>query len=115
MKHTNSNKKVNSNSWEEIEVTLPYAPPLDFESLLGFYITHEIGGTEKVTNDSYERVFKIDGVLGFLSLIQHQKKNALVLKLLVQDKTIVPVVVERVRNMFDLDLDHAVMVAVLKK
>jgi AraC family transcriptional regulator of adaptative response / DNA-3-methyladenine glycosylase II len=112
MKHAiSATKKHKINSWHELEIDLPYIPPLDWRSLLDYFSSHEIGGTEKAAINSYERVFEIDGIRGFLLIAHHADKPALVLKLWIQDKRVVPVVVERVRKMFDLDLDHAMMLS----
>lgn len=103
--------KKNNSSWYEKEIFLPYTPPLDWKSLLDYFINHEISGTEKTTNHSYERVFEIDGIIGFLHLTHHIHEPALILKLCVHDTTIVSAIVARVRKMFDLDLDHPLMLS----
>ena len=100
--------------WHEMEFRLQYGGPFHWESLLDYFKSHEIGGTEKVSANSYERVFEIDGVLGFLRLTPHLTDSALVLKLWVQNESVAPLVVERIRKMFDLDLDHNAMFLILK-
>lgn len=106
-------KNSKNNSWQEMEILLPYIPPFDWRSMLEYFSYHEIGGTEKTANNSYERVFKLDGILGFLQITQHVSQNALMLKHWIQDKSVVPFVVEHIRRMFDLDLDHAKMLSFL--
>lgn len=116
MRHTISTiNKLKTDSWHEMEIVLPYTPPLDWKSLLEYFNNHEIGGTEKTSNHSYERVFEINGVHGFLLITHHVKDPALDLKLWVQDKAVAPLVVERVRWMFDLDVDHAQMLSHLNE
>lgn len=114
MSHTTSaSKKTKNNSWHEMEIVLPYVPPFDWSSMLDYFYSHEISATEKVLDNSYERVFEVDGVLGFVHITQHVSKPALVLKLWIQDETTVPTVVDRIRRMFDLDLDPAMMLSSL--
>jgi AraC family transcriptional regulator of adaptative response / DNA-3-methyladenine glycosylase II len=100
-------------SWHEVEVLVPYTPPFDWKSMLDYFNHHEIEGAEKTINNSYARVFEVDGVLGFLHITPHVTKSALVLKLWVRDEIVVPAVTARVRWMFDLDLDHALMLSSL--
>lgn len=114
MKQTiSTNKKLKKYSWHEMEIILPYIPPLDWKSLLEYFNNHEIGGTEKTSSHSYERVFEMNGFKGFFLITHHVADPALVLKLWIQDKEVAPFVVERVRWMFDLDLDHALMLSCL--
>lgn len=113
MNRSASTGKKSKKSWHEMEIIVPYTPPFDWRSMLDFFKGHEIEGTEKIINDSYERVFEVEGVQGFLHVTPHATAHALVLKLWIQDKTIVPIVVERIRRMFDLNLDHATMLSSL--
>src|SRR5262245_30765918 len=49
-----------------IELKLSFRPPYDWQAMLRFYQTHPIPGVERVADNSFERVFRIDGTVGFL-------------------------------------------------
>jgi AraC family transcriptional regulator of adaptative response / DNA-3-methyladenine glycosylase II len=99
-KKTSSRKSDSS-----IELTLSYRPPFDWEALLKFYRSHEIGGTEKVDESSYERVFKASGSTGAIRITHDEKKTRLVLKIHASDPSFLYLISQRVRQMFDLDSD----------
>ena len=42
------------------EITLAFRPPYDWQTIMRFYMTHPIPGVERVTEDSFERVFRIE-------------------------------------------------------
>jgi len=88
-----------------IELKLAYRPPYDWQSLNEFYRTHPIPGVERVTENSFERVFRLDGKIGFLSVQPVAGKPQLKLTVMADDPRILFQVVHRVRRMFDLDSD----------
>lgn len=88
-----------------IELSLPYRPPLDWPHLLSFYRGHRIAGVETVTEQAYERVFRIGSVLGTFQVRQDPKKPQLRLQIAVDNPAVLFSVVQRVRRMFDLDSD----------
>jgi AraC family transcriptional regulator of adaptative response / DNA-3-methyladenine glycosylase II len=88
-----------------IHLTLPYRPPFDWESLIRFYQSHEIGGVETVTENRYERVFKLDGAVGGLRVEPNPEKPELKLRVVTEDYKNLFRVVQKLRQMFDLDSD----------
>ena len=90
---------------EKFFLRLSYRPPFDFDGLLNFYQNHLVSHLEHVDTNSYERIFKIDGKVGSVKVTQDSSKNELVLEInKVEPKSIFPIV-QRVRNLFDVDSD----------
>ena len=90
---------------EGIELKLAFRPPFDWQSLLRFYQSHPIPGVERVVENGFERVFRIDGSVGFLRVQPVAKQPQLNLSVVTEDPRILFEVVNRVRRMFDLDSD----------
>jgi AraC family transcriptional regulator of adaptative response / DNA-3-methyladenine glycosylase II len=88
-----------------IELTLAYRPPYDWQSLIEFYRTHSIPGVERVAENSFERVFRLDGKIGFLRVQPVAGRPQLKLTVMADDPRLLFQVVHRVRRMFDLDSD----------
>lgn len=88
-----------------IDLTLPYRPPFDWGSLIRFFKTHAIGGVETVTDHAYARVFVVDDAVGGLRLEPSAEKPELKLRVVTEDYKSLFRVVQRARQMFDLDCD----------
>src|SRR5690242_21518360 len=56
--------KVHKQNYAELD--LPYQPPYDWQSILRFYQSHSITGIERVTEDYFERPFRIKRTLGIV-------------------------------------------------
>jgi AraC family transcriptional regulator of adaptative response / DNA-3-methyladenine glycosylase II len=87
------------------EITLAFRPPYDWQTIMRFYMTHPIPGVERVTEDSFERVFRIGNTIGFLQVRAMVDKPQLKLRIVTAGPKVVSEVVRRVRRMFDLDSD----------
>jgi AraC family transcriptional regulator of adaptative response / DNA-3-methyladenine glycosylase II len=90
---------------EGIELKLSFRPPYDWQSLIRFYQSHPIPGVERVAENSFERVFRIDGTVGFLRVRPIAGQPQLKLSVVTEDPRILFEVVNRIRRMFDLDSD----------
>src|SRR5688572_7813761 len=88
-----------------IEVNLPFRSPYDWQTIIRFYQSHSIPGVERVTGDSFERVFRIDSTIGFVRVRALAGKPRLKVRIVPDDPGIVSEAVRRVRKMFDLDCD----------
>jgi AraC family transcriptional regulator of adaptative response / DNA-3-methyladenine glycosylase II len=100
-------RKTNEDEEEEngIFLTLSYRPPFDFEHLLSFYQGHLISGVERVTDQAYERVFRIKKAVGFLRVTHLKSACKLQIQVVTDDASDLFTVAQRVRQMFDLDSD----------
>jgi AraC family transcriptional regulator of adaptative response / DNA-3-methyladenine glycosylase II len=58
--------KIGRADWTEI--SLAFRPPYDWQTIMRFYLTHPIPGVERVTEDSFERIFRVGDTIGFLQV-----------------------------------------------
>lgn len=84
---------------------IAYRPPFDWTTLLQYYEKHLIPYLEKVTKNSYQRVFKIGSTYGSFTVLNDEENARLELKVHCSDPNVLFAVVNRVRKMFDLDSD----------
>ena len=94
-----------SKNTDGIELKLAFRPPFDWDSLIRFYQSHPIPGVERVMENAFERVFRIDGKVGSLRVQPVADRAQLELSVVTEDPRILFEVVNRVRRMFDLDSD----------
>jgi O-6-methylguanine DNA methyltransferase len=88
-----------------IEVNLPFKSPYDWRTIIGFYQSHSIPGIERVTDDAFERVFRLENTIGFVQVRAPGAKPRLRVRIVPADAKIRLEVVKRIRKMFDLDCD----------
>jgi AraC family transcriptional regulator of adaptative response / DNA-3-methyladenine glycosylase II len=86
-------------------VGLPYRPPLDWESLLGYFRTHPVPGVEAVTGGAYERVVWCGDAAGFVRVSHGEREPRLIARLLAGDPGHLSAAARNLRRMFDLDCD----------
>ncbi len=87
------------------EISLAFRPPYDWQTIMRFYLTHPIPGVERVTEDSFERVFRVGNTIGFLQVRAMVAEPQLRLRTTARDPSVLGEIVNRVRRMFDLDSD----------
>jgi AraC family transcriptional regulator of adaptative response / DNA-3-methyladenine glycosylase II len=92
-----------------IEINLPFKSPYDWQTILGFYQSHSIPGVERVTDDSFARAFRISNTIGFVQVRAVAGKRRLKVRIVPEDPCIVSETVRRVRKMFDLDCNPALI------
>jgi AraC family transcriptional regulator of adaptative response / DNA-3-methyladenine glycosylase II len=88
-----------------VELRLSFRPPYNWHTMIQFYRTHTIPGVERVVENSFERVFRIENSLGFFRVEPIAGTPQLTLKVVTGDLRILFEVTSRVRRMFDLDSD----------
>ncbi|WP_460370439.1 DNA-3-methyladenine glycosylase family protein [Pseudomonas sp. Tul1A2] len=91
-----------------MRLSLGYAPPYDWTAMLGFLAARAVVGMEVVVEGVYSRSIGLNGLDGTVS-IWPEAGNALAVELDFPDPLMVPEIVVRLRRMFDLDADLAVM------
>jgi AraC family transcriptional regulator of adaptative response / DNA-3-methyladenine glycosylase II len=99
----------------EITITLSYAPPYDWAAMMAFFGARAIDGVEAVTADRYTRAIEIDGVQGTVSVAPVAGKNALAATIAFPNVKALPVVVSRLKRMFDVGADVRAIAAHLRK
>lgn len=85
-------------------VELPYQPPYDWEASLVFVRARHIPGVEVVDREEYRRTIRIGSEQGMLR-VWPQRRNRLALEVRFPDRRRLPEIVERIRQMFDVDTD----------
>jgi AraC family transcriptional regulator of adaptative response / DNA-3-methyladenine glycosylase II len=82
---------------------LSYRPPYDWAGILAFLKARELKGVEFVTDDFYARTVHLDDRKGWIKVTQANKKNALLLELTNDLSPVLPVLLSRVRDLFDVN------------
>lgn len=91
-----------------MRLSLAYVPPYDWAAMLGFLAARAVVGMEVVVEGVYSRSIGLNGVYGTVS-VWLGTADALEVELGFPDPAAVPEIVVRLRRMFDLDADLAVM------
>lgn len=86
---------------------LRYRPPFAWPPLLAFLAARAIPGVESVTEESYRRTIEIGGRPGSIEVRHEADRDAVALRAWLPDRDALPQVVDRVRQVFDLDADPA--------
>jgi 3-methyladenine DNA glycosylase/8-oxoguanine DNA glycosylase len=103
-------KNENTKTESATVLQLKYFPPFDGETLLSIFRAHQLPDLETVTAQHYERVFHRDGRIGYFRVSHDDPgKNALTLKVVGAARNSIPAIEQRVRRMFDLDVNPAVI------
>jgi 3-methyladenine DNA glycosylase/8-oxoguanine DNA glycosylase len=105
LRSKNENQKAES----AIVLQLKYLPPFDAETLFSIFRAHQLPDLETVTSQHYERVFHRDGRIGYFRVSHNPGKSALTLKVVGAARSSIPAIEQRVRRMFDLDVNPAVI------
>lgn len=91
-----------------MRLTLAYQPPYDWDAMLGFLAARAVVGMETVVDGVYSRSIGLRGVQGTVS-VWAGAGDALEVELDCPDPAVVPEIIQRLRRMFDLDTDLALM------
>ena len=103
-------KAGNTKTESAIVLRLKYLPPFDGETLLSIFRAHQLPELETVTAQQYERVFHCGGKIGYVRVSHDDPgKNALRLTIVGAAPSSIPAIQQRVRRMFDLDANPAVI------
>lgn len=94
---------------DAIEVNLPFKSPYDWQTIIRFYQSHSIPGVERVTEDSFTRAFRLENTIGCVRVRAIAGKPRLKVRIVPDGPGIVSEAVRRVRKMFDLDCDPALI------
>ncbi len=89
---------------DTIRILLPYRPPYDWEAMLRFLAARAIPGVEVVENGCYWRSIEIDGHRGSIT-VAAGSENALGVTIRFPTLASLPVIIARIRRVFDLAAD----------
>lgn len=99
-----------------LTLRLPYRAPLDWSGLLAYFAGRALPGVEAVSEGAYRRTLRTpSGALGWLEVRDAGDGRHLDLALHGRLSNACLTVVERVRGLFDLDADPALIVAHLSR
>jgi AraC family transcriptional regulator of adaptative response / DNA-3-methyladenine glycosylase II len=93
---------------------LAYRPPYDWDGVLGFLRARATPGVESVEGSRYRRTLSVDGSPGTLDVCRLEGVPALAVEVRFPDPRALLQIVERVRRLFDLGADPAVIAAHLR-
>jgi AraC family transcriptional regulator of adaptative response / DNA-3-methyladenine glycosylase II len=82
---------------------LAYRAPYDWRGILEFLKARELAGVESVGDDFYARTVDLGGRKGWIRITPAKDKNALLLELCNELTPVLPALLSRVRNLFDLN------------
>lgn len=87
---------------ESFSLQLSYRPPFDWTSLLDFLRARQTAGVEHVTHDAYLRTVALGGHAGWIEVRNDESRRALVVTLPHALTPVLPALLGRLRNLFDL-------------
>ncbi len=108
-KSSTQNAAANSS----ITLSLSYRAPYDWESVLNFLSARAIPGIEAIHNGAYRRTISLDGHAGWVEVKNDVKQCALRATVALPGFKLLPIVIARLRRMFDLAADPMAIGAVL--
>ena len=98
----------------ELSLLLRYQPPYDWPGMLEFLRRRAIPGIEQVVDSCYSRTIQLDGRRGIVS-IRPAEDNALRARIRFPKLSALPVIIARLRRVFDLAADPLSISAHLAK
>lgn len=94
---------------KQIRLNLAYRPPYPWKAILFPFKNHAIAGLEKVSDNEYERVINIDNDIAHIRVNNNPEKHHLCLTISAENTSQLYSVVQKVRQMFDIDSDPQVI------
>ena len=88
-----------------VMLRLRYQPPYDWDSIIAYLKARAIPGVEVVKDKSYQRTVEIDGYVGSVQVVHLPRQQSLGLAILFPSVRSLPVIVTRVRRLFDTSAD----------
>jgi len=92
-----------------ISLILTFKPPYDWAAMIGFLAARAIRGVESVQAGGYARSITLGGAVGTMFVRPAERRHALAATIRFPTSAALPVVTERIRRLFDLDADPAVI------
>jgi AraC family transcriptional regulator of adaptative response / DNA-3-methyladenine glycosylase II len=94
---------------------LSYRPPYDWAGVLEFLASRELKGVEHVTDSAYARTVMLGDKRGWIRVTRKAGKNALLLEFTHSLTPVLPALLSRVRNLFDLNARPDIISRQLRK
>jgi AraC family transcriptional regulator, regulatory protein of adaptative response / DNA-3-methyladenine glycosylase II len=93
---------------------LDYRPPYAWREMLSALRAQATPGIESVAADAYRRTVRVNEVPGHFEVTLNEERNALRVRVNIEDPRSLFVITERIRAMFDLDADSPTIERALK-
>lgn len=100
---------------DTLTLQLSFRPPYDWRGVLAFLKARELKRVEWMTEDFYARTVHLGGKKGWIKITLPEKKNALLLELSHGLIPVLPALLNRVRDLFDLNARPDVISNQLRK
>jgi AraC family transcriptional regulator of adaptative response / DNA-3-methyladenine glycosylase II len=104
-----------ANGADTLTLQLSYRPPYDWPGVLEFLKARELKRVEWVGDDFYTRTVQLGEKRGWIKVKKSEKKNALLLELSHSLTSVLPALLNRVRDLFDLNARPDVISKHLRK
>ena len=92
---------VNGSDTSTLQIS--YRSPYDWPGILAFLKARELKGVELVTDNFYARTVQLDDHKGWIKVTQAKKKNALMVEFTHSLSPVLPALLRRVRDLFDVN------------
>jgi AraC family transcriptional regulator of adaptative response / DNA-3-methyladenine glycosylase II len=96
---------------DSFPVRLGYRPPLEWGALLDFLRARATPGVERVEDMTYQRTVRLGAKTGWISVAVDQRKSVLRADVSLSLAPVLPLLVARLRRLFDLDAHPAIVAA----
>lgn len=93
---------------------LPFRPPLNWNSMLAFLSARATPGVELIDSGAYRRSIFLNGHDGYFEVSLDDRKNSLIVRIELGDPRSLFFIVERIRSIFDLNADWAIIAQSLR-
>ncbi len=90
-----------------IALKLPFSPPLNWAALIQFLMLRATPGLESATMERYQRVISLNGCHGLVEVRPIAEQNYLIANIYIPKVSLLAQIVERLRQMFDLNANVA--------
>lgn len=104
-----------SDSAATLSVRLPYRKPYSWPAMLEFFAARATPGVESVSASNYRRTIAVGGKHGVVAISPHKDSGYLALTLTCVDTAALFEIVQRLREVFDLDAPIDKIATTLKK
>lgn len=94
---------------------LAYRPPYDWTGMLEFLAAHQIAGVESISATSYARTVCLGQHRGWIRVTHAPQKHALMVEFTHSLTPVLPALLSRVRNLFDLSARPDIIAAHLRQ
>ena len=108
-------RRLSATQGSTVALSLGYRPPYDWEALLAFLAARAIPGVEVVDGEIYSRTIEVAGAAGWVSVAHEPERCRLRATIHFPRLDALPVIVARLRRVFDLAADPAVIASALSQ